>query len=140
MSWFDKYPETLKQRIDTGEIINQKYWKYIKELNSISEERLNSTALVCNNKKLSYRQMFAVWDRFAEILTALGITEENKSRIAMLSMMNFDCINMIYAANMTGASVSITHPMFIRNEENYEALLKAEGITDLVLASDVMTV
>ena len=138
MNWFEKYPETLKQRIDTGEIVNQKYWKYIKELNSFSEERLNSTALICDNRKLSYRQMFTIWDRFAEILTALGITEENKSRIAMISMMNFDCINMIYAANMTGASVSITHPMFIRNEENYEALLKVEGITDLVLASDVI--
>ena len=91
MNWFEKYPETLKERIDTGEIINQKYWKFIKELNSFSEERLDSTALICDDRKLSYRQMFKIWDRFAEILSSLGITEENRSRIALLSMMKWIC-------------------------------------------------
>ena len=138
MNWFEKYPETLKERIDTGEIINQKYWKFIKELNSFSEERLDSTAMICDDRKLSYRQMFKIWDRFAEILSSLGITEENRSRIALLSMMKFDCVNMIYAADMTGASVSITHPMYINEEEHYETYVKTERITDLVLASDVI--
>jgi hypothetical protein len=41
----------LMQRMETGELVNQPCWSCIKELNSISEERLDSVAL-----SDSYRQ------------------------------------------------------------------------------------
>ena len=139
MNWFKDYPAALKRRISSGTIIDQKYWKYIKELNSFSDERLDSVALICDDKKLTYREMFLTWERFAEIFTALNITEAKKSRIGMVSSMSFDCINMIYAANMTGTSVSLIHPLYMRDIEHLTTFVKKEHITDIVLASDLIT-
>ncbi len=139
MDWFENYPEELKGRIASGEIIDQKYWSFIKELNSFSEERLDSTAFIVGEKKISYRQMFKRWERLAEIFSALDITEEKNARIGLMTGMSFSCISMIYAGNMTGASVSMIHPVDVFDKERFEALVEKEGITDLILTSDVTT-
>lgn len=137
MDWFENYPEELKERIASGEIIEQKYWSFIKELNSFSEERLDCPAFIIGKKKISYRQMFKDWERFAAIFSALDITEEKNARVGLMTTLSLDCISMIYAANMTGASVSMIHPVDVIGEDRFEALVEKEGITDLILASDV---
>ena len=137
MNWFDKYPKDIKKRIENGDIIDQKYWSFIRELNSFSEERLDSAALVLGKRKLTYRQMFKQWERFAEVLSALDITEEKNARIGLMTTLSFDCINLIYSANMTGACVSMIHPVDVIDKEHFESLVEKEGITDVILASDV---
>ena len=51
--------------------------------------------------------------------------------------MSFDGINLIYSANMTGASVSMIHPVDVIDKDHFTALVENEGITDLILAIDV---
>ena len=139
MNWFAKYPKNLMKRINSSEIISQKYWKFIQELNSFSEERLDSIALICGEEKYTYRQMFAEWERLAEIFSALNITGKSNSRIGLISSMSLDCINMIYAANMTGASISIVHPVDVKHADRFDAFVEKEGITDMILASDIIS-
>ena len=86
MSRFDDYPKRLVNRINNGKIIEQTYSGFIRELNSFSEEKLDSQALVCGVRKLTYRQMFDEWDKFARVFSALGITRENSSRIGLMTV------------------------------------------------------
>ena len=53
--------DKIRARIESGQIAKNKAWKYIKELNSYSEERLDSAALIEGGKKYSYRKMFRMW-------------------------------------------------------------------------------
>lgn len=86
-------------------IVEKKSWKYIYDVNSISEERLNRVALIDLKRKYTYRQMFRNWEKYAEVFSALNITAENHSRLAILDCCCVETSFAIYAANMTGASV-----------------------------------
>ena len=46
MDWFENYPEELKGRIASGEIIDQKYWSFIKELNKVDRIRESKLLVV----------------------------------------------------------------------------------------------
>ena len=138
MSRFDNYPQKLMTRINNGKIIEQKYYSFIKELNSFSEERLDCEALVCGTSKLTYRQMFDEWDRFARVFSALGITGKNGSRIGLMTSYCTDCINMFYGSDITGASVSMIQVVDMLNHDRYKTAIEKEGITDLILASDMI--
>ncbi|MCR5624044.1 MAG: alpha/beta hydrolase, partial [Lachnospiraceae bacterium] len=46
--------DKINERIESGEIIEQKAWEMIKELNSYSEERLNSVALINAEREYTY--------------------------------------------------------------------------------------
>ena len=136
MSRLDNYPGKLVNRINNEKIIEQKYYSFIKELNSFSEEQLDSEALICGRKILTYREMFDEWDKFAEVFSALGITYKNKSRIGLMTSHSTDCINMLYASDITGASVSMIQAMDMLDHERYKNAIEKEGITDLLLTSD----
>lgn len=94
-------------RINRGSIADQKAWKFVRELNSFSEERLNSTALIDGRREYTYRQLFRCWDRYAEVFNALGISEKNGSRVGMTGNISAECIIAFYALNMLGVSVSM---------------------------------
>ena len=136
MSRFDDYPKKLVTRINNGKIIEQRYYSFIKELNSFSEERLNSEALVCGKNRFTYSKMFDEWDKFAGIFSALGITGNNNSRIGLMTSFSSDCINMFYAADITGASVSMIQVMDMLDHDRYKNAVEKEGITDLILSSE----
>ncbi len=138
MSRFDDYPKRLVTRINNGKIVEQKYSSFIRELNSFSDERLDSEALVCGAKKLTYRQMFDEWDKFARVYSALGITGENGSRIGLMTSFSTDCVNMFYGASITGASISMIQVMDMLDHDRYKNAIGKEGITDLILASDAV--
>ncbi len=138
MSRFDDYPKRLVNRINNGKIIEQTYSGFIRELNSFSEERLDSEALVCGVRKLTYRQMFDEWDKFARVFSALGITRENNSRIGLMTSLSTDCVNMFYGSSITGASISMIQVMDMLDHDRYKNAIEKEGITDLILASDMV--
>ena len=50
--------EKIKDRLKSGKLADQKCWSFIKELNSRSEERLDSIAMHDGYRKYTYRQMF----------------------------------------------------------------------------------
>ena len=125
----------VTERIESGEITNQKMWKFVKEINSVSEERLDATAMISGGREYTYRQMFRLWDRYAEVFSALKINEKNKSRVAIIGNSCAELIASIYALNMTGTSISVVPTMEMFFMDRFEQLLLTEKITDLIICS-----
>ena len=123
----------LQQRIESGEIIEQKCWQYIKELNSVNDARLDAVALIDCRRSYTYRQMFRKWERYAEVFSALNMTGAHSARVGLLSETSANSIFALYALNMTGASVSMLPLADLSVKEHCKNLIQKERITDLVL-------
>ena len=134
----EKKYAALSARIASGEIADQKSWKMIRELNSFSEERLNSVAMIDCTRKYTYRQMFRQWERYAEVFSALNITGKNNSRAGMLSAPAVESVFAFYGLNMTGASVSMISTTDALNLDLLEKMIPEEGITDLLLTDTIL--
>jgi len=124
----------VNKRLKSGEILDQKAWMYIKELNSFSEERLNSVALIDGRREYKYRQMFRWWERYAAVFSALGMTGHDHTRVAMTGVPCSETVFAFYALNMTGASVSMVYEEDLGNEKDWASIVSDEHITDLILA------
>ena len=127
--------QIIKGRIERGSISDQKAWKFVREMNSYSGERLAGTALIDGRRVYSYRQLFQWWDRYAEVFAALDITEKNGSRVGMTGNISAECIIAFYALNMLGVSVSMIPVEDTYDEERWCDVIRKEGITDLIIAS-----
>ena len=117
---------------------NQKCWQFIRALNSVSDERLDSVALFDGKSEHTYRRMLRRWKLYAEVFSALGISEANGSRAALTGTPAIQTVNAFYGLNMTGTSVSMVHISDLRDPERWARLVKEEGITDLVLADSMI--
>ena len=130
--------EAINKRIDNVKIIEQKSWKFIKELNAYSRDTMNAVALCDGKRELTYRQMFRKWERYAEVFSALEITGKNHSRVMMNGTASMEVICAMYALNMTGATVSL-----IRDQASDSGKLKdlteREKITDIILTDVGLT-
>ncbi|MBR3166026.1 MAG: AMP-binding protein, partial [Lachnospiraceae bacterium] len=124
--------------MENREIIRQKCWKFIREMNSFSEERLDSTALRNGKREYTYRQMFRRIDRYAEVFSALGITGKNRARAALVSMACVEPIIAFFALNMTGTSVSMLPELDYFDPDSLKRIVEEEGITDLVVPDIMM--
>ncbi len=139
MSLKTQLPEKLKRRLKSGTITKQKLWKFIKELNTFSEERLEFTALITDGERISYREMFDAWDQYAGVFSALNITETDHSRVGFLADRDRESVYSLYGLNMTGASVSMLHELDILDHKRWDQLILKEGITDLLLTDRKLT-
>ena len=64
----------LMKKLEKGDILDQPCWSFLKEMNSTSEERLDSVAVRDGYRAYTYRQLFRKWERYAEAFTGVGIT------------------------------------------------------------------
>ena len=119
---------------DKGTLAGKKAWEFVKELNSISEERLDKIAIKDGRRSYSYRQLFRSWDRYAEAFAALDICQKNGSRVGMVGNISAECIIAFYALNMLGVSVSMLPVEETHDEERWRDVIRKEGITDIVVA------
>ena len=126
--------QIIKERIDRGTIAGQKAWKFVKELNSFSKERLDRIALIDGRRKYTYRQLFRSWDRYARVFAALDICEQNGSRVGMIGNISSECIITFYALNMLGVSVSMIPVEETYDEKRWHETIKKEGITDIIVS------
>ena len=126
--------QIIQGRINRGTIVDQKAWRFVREMNSYSEERLDRIALRDGRRKYTYRQLFRSWDRYAEVFAALGITEQNGSRVGMTGNISSECIIAFYALNMLGVSVSMLPVEESHDEKRWCETIRKEGITDLLIA------
>ncbi len=117
---------------DAG-IINKKAWRLVRELNSMTDELLDSPALIGGSRTRTYRQLFRMWDRYAEVFSALGMTGANHARVLLYGSSSAEPIIALYALNMCGASVSLVPLMDLLNAENLERMVAEEHVTDIVL-------
>ena len=132
-------PKELKGRLKRGTITKQKLWKFIKELNSFNEERLDSVALISGGERISYREMFKGWEQYARVFSGLGITEADNSRVGLLSGRDIESVYSLYGLNMTGTSVSLLHELDILDHKRWDRMIEKEGITDLLLTDRKIT-
>ena len=123
----------IDERLESGVIIEQKAWKFIKELNSYSEKRLDSLAIEDGRREYTYRQMFRMWERYAAVFSALGITGKERSRVLMGGCPAAETLISIYALNMTGASVSFIHSFDGNRFDMLRSIVEKENITDIIL-------
>ena len=112
---------------------NKKSWKFLVDANSVSEKRLNRTAIIAADRTYTYRQMFKKWERYAEVFSALNITARNKSRLAIFDCGCAESSFAIYGANMTGASITGFQAAYISEKYPLDLAIKGEGITDLFI-------
>ena len=124
----------VQKRLDNGELADQKCWSFIKELNSRSEERLDSIAMHDGYRKYTYRQMFRAWERYAEAFTAVHLTGKDHARVGLIGAQQTETIFAFYALNMTGASVSLIYHLDLYDEKRIRNMIKMEKITDLVIS------
>ncbi len=132
----DNYKK-LAQRIKDGSINEQSIWSCIIEKNSCDPAKLSKTAIIDCSREYTYRQMFAEWERYAQVFSALGMTEENKSRVGIAGTISAEPLFAFYGLNMTGASVSmLSYPDFLPSGL-WKSMVEREKLTDLIL-SDIM--
>ena len=124
----------ILQRIESGEIADQPCWSFIKEMNSVTEERLDSVALTDGYRQYTYRQMFRAWERYAEAFSGLGLTGENGSRVGLISVPLSETIFALYGLNMTGASISLIYHLDLYDEKQIYSMIEREKITDLIIS------
>ena len=126
--------KSVKERLESGELINQPCWSFIRELNSGSEERLESIAIQDGYRQYTYRQMFRYWERYAEAFSALNITGKNHSRVALVGTPLTETVFAFYGLNMTGAGVSLIYHFDLYDDKQIHSMIEREGITDLVVS------
>ncbi len=124
----------LKAKLESEEILDQPCWSFIKEMNSFSDERLDSVAIRDGYRTYSYRQMFRNWERYAEAFSGAGITGENGSRVALIGTPTAEVIFAFYGLNMTGTSVSHIYPLDLFDEKQIHSMIEREKITDLMVS------
>lgn len=129
-----KQLEKIKTRMESGELVEQKCWSFIRELNSCSAERLDSVAIRDGYRQYTYRQMFRYWERYAEAFSAVDITDKNQSRVGLIGVQQTETIFAFYGLNMTGASVSLIYFLDLYDEKRIRTMIEREKITDLVIS------
>lgn len=124
----------LTQMLEDKAVLDQPCWSFIKQVNSLSDERLNSVAVRDGYRTYTYRQLFRQWERYAEAFSGAGITGENHSRVALVSTPTSEAIFAFYGLNMTGASVSLIYPLDLFDEKQIYSMIEREKITDLMIS------
>jgi len=127
------YEKTM-QRLESGELAELPCWSFIEELNSSSEEQLDSVAIRDGYRAYTYRQMFQHWQRYAEAFSGAKITGENHSRAALIGAPQTETIFAFYGLNMTGASISLIYHIDLYDEKQIYSMIEREKITDLVVS------
>ena len=127
----------VKDKKQGADINAQSIWKYHFEIASKDPSRLNKTAIFDCSREYTYRQMYEEWERYARVFSALGMTEENSSRVGIGGTISAEPLFAFYGLNMTGAAVSMmSYPDFLPMGQ-WENMVQKEKITDLIL-SDIM--
>lgn len=126
--------DKVMARLGSGEITDQRCWSFIKELNSFSDERLDSVALHDGYRKYTYRQMFRYWERYAEAFSAVHLTGKDHARVGLIGAQQTETILAFYSLNMTGASVSVIYHLDLYDDKRIRAMIQREKITDLLIS------
>lgn len=124
----------VEERMENHKIIEQKSWSFIREQNSVSDERLDAVAMRDNRRAYTYRQMFRKWERYAEVYSALGIGKASGSRVGVLGTTALEPTFAFYGLNMVGASVSMISPMDLVDVAGIFKNVEHEKVTDLIIS------
>lgn len=119
--------------VKNANIIEQKCWQYIKEVNSNKKGLSDLVAIEDCKRKYTYAQMYAMWDKYARVFSALGITGEKSARAAVEGVPCAEASFAFFGLNMTGASVSMIQLSGEKRIERLKEQIEKDHITDLIL-------
>ncbi len=88
------------ERLKDGSINEQSVWRYVRERNT--EDRFVNEGWI---REYTYGQMFTEWEHYARVISALGITAENKSRVGLAGSISAEPLFCFYGLNMTGGTL-----------------------------------
>lgn len=128
-----KFYKEIEEKIADGSLAKQPLYKIIKKMNSEIDDKLNAIAIVDDDRKYNYRQIFHEWDKYAGVFSKIGMTQKNQSVVAILGAMTTSAVNAFYALNMTGTTVSMCPYAMTKDIDQFIELLKNEKITDVIL-------
>ncbi len=127
----------IAKKMEDGSFFEQPIWSCVKERRSVDPDLLQNIALIDCTKEYTYEQMFEEWDKYARVFSALNITGENHSRVAIGGAITAEPVFAFYGLNMTGAEVSMfSFPDFVPGG-SWKTMLEKEKITDLII-QDIM--
>ena len=126
--------QDIMERLRSGELAEQPCWSFIRDMNSFSEERLDSIAIQDGYRQYTYRQMFRYWEQYAEAFSGANITGKKHSRVALIATPLTETVFAFYGLNMTGASVSLIYPFDLFDDKQIQSMIEREGITDLLVS------
>ncbi len=130
----DKINSVIEQRRRIKK--DQKAWKFIRDVNSISLNNLSSVAVIDGNNEYTYGQLFREWERYAAVFSALNINSLNKSKVGILGSTGAEALFAIYGLNMTGASVSVVPSYSAFFPHKIIDTVRGEGLTDFIVTDD----
>ena len=76
-----------------GISVDQKAWQFIRAQIE-GNERLDAVAVADVDRDYTYRQLFRWQDRYAEVFSALGITEANGSRVGVVCSLSVKTVSL----------------------------------------------
>lgn len=127
----------VARRLSSGSIDRQNISSYIKERNSVDPVQMKATAIIDCAGEYTYEEMFAEWDRYAAVFSALGMTGKEGSRVGIAGTISAEPLFAFYGLNMTGACASmLSYPDFLPGGQ-WKNMVRKEKLTDLIL-SDIM--
>lgn len=135
---YEKY-QMIQERISSGQICRQKSADFIREMNSFSSEQLNAVAMIDDDRKYTYRQMFRCWDYYAEVFSAMHMTGEDHARVGILAGISAEALLCFYALNMVGASASMIPIFAAFHIDQFKKTIEEERITDLIVTDAFLT-
>ncbi len=134
-----KRAKEIEQEIAEGAFARQRLWEAISGMNSESKDKLDAVAVVDDSRKYTYRQMLRQWKKYAEVFSALGMSEKGSARVGILGAMTAEAASSFYALDMTGAFISmLPYPLAQKTGQLIE-LIKKEKLTDLILTDYEIT-
>ena len=129
--------EEVKARLADGSINKQPIWQYLKERITADPKLPGCVALIDGTREYSYEQMFAEWERYARVFSALGMTGANGTRAGIIGAIAAEPLFCFYGLNMTGAGVSMFSYPDILPGGQWKTMVQKEHITDLII-TDMM--
>ena len=119
--------------MESGDIIEQKCWQYIRDVNGDSDESLDRIALTDCRRDYTYRSMYGMWERYARVFSALDITWKSGARAGLEGVPCAEVSFAFFGLNMTGASVSVIKLSDEDRLDNLKKQIEKDHITDLIL-------
>ena len=117
---------------------DQRAWKYIRDLCSLTIDDLNKPAIVDGNKEYTYGLMLREWERYASVFSALDMTEEQHARVGILGSPSAETIFAFYGLNMVGAEISLVSSWTAFNFTRVKESIVKEKLTDIILTDDLV--
>ena len=112
---------------------NRKAWSFIRQRAGSYIQKKSVTDGVA---EYTYEKMFACWEKYAAVFSALGMTGENRSRVGLLGSTSAEAIFAFYGLNMVGAEVSLLATFLAFGHKKIIQTIKTEQLTDIILTDD----